>query len=151
MNFLLRCSVLMHIINYILFWCVNETITVVLEITDNSQSELICGYKLQTMFYVFFVEMHIINDILFSVRCNQTSLSERARQKDDLEDLTKHWQTCLNGREPLFPLIQGEGLKVMKITSLSTPYPWNASSMCSHSSVRWTSATLPLCVQAGVA
>ncbi len=37
---------------------------------------------------VFNVEMHIINYILFSVRCSQTSLGERPRQKDDLKDLS---------------------------------------------------------------
>lgn len=82
----------------------------------------------------------------------QSNISQwESKTKDDLEDLTKHWASCLNGREPLFPLIQGEGLKVMKITSLSTPYRWNVSSMCSRSWVRWTNATLLLCVQAGVA
>lgn len=68
-----------------------ETITAVLELPDSvvvQLSDINCIMKnLQTMFTV---EMHIINDIVFSVRCCQTSLSERARQKDDLKDLIKH-------------------------------------------------------------
>lgn len=68
-----------------------ETITAVLELPDSvvvQLSDINCIMKnLQTMFTV---EMHIINDIVFSVRCSQTSLSERARQKDDLKDLIKH-------------------------------------------------------------